>query len=40
LGDLGLVRDLDWRAEARRYALPVVFLLLVTAAVLIVRGSL
>jgi hypothetical protein len=34
------VRDLDWRAEARRYALPVAFLLLVTAAVLIVRGSL
>jgi hypothetical protein len=38
LGDLGLVRD--WRAEARRYALPVAFLVLVTAAVLIVRGAL
>jgi hypothetical protein len=34
------VRDLDWKAEARRYALPVAFLLLVTAAVLVVRGSL
>jgi hypothetical protein len=34
------VRELDWKAEARRYALPVVFLLLVTAAVLVVRGSL
>jgi hypothetical protein len=34
------VRELDWKAEARRYALPVVFLLLVTAAVLIVRGEL
>jgi hypothetical protein len=34
------VRDLDWRAEARRYALPVLFLLFVTAAVLVVRGSL
>jgi hypothetical protein len=33
------VRDLDWKAEARRYALPVAFLLLVTAAVLVVRGS-
>jgi len=31
---------LDWRAEARRYALPIVFLLLFTAAVLIVRGAL
>ena len=40
LDDLGLVRDVDWRTEARRYALPVVFLLLVTAAVLIVRGAL
>jgi hypothetical protein len=29
----------DWRTEARRYALPVVFLLLVTAAVLIVRAG-
>jgi hypothetical protein len=29
-----------WRAEARRYALPVAFLLLVTAAVLVVRGGL
>jgi hypothetical protein len=34
------VRNLDWRAEARRYALPVAFLLLVTAAVLVIRGSL
>ena len=34
------MRNVDWRAEARRYALPVVFLLLVTAAVLIVRGAL
>jgi hypothetical protein len=34
------VRDVDWRAEARRYALPVAFLLLVTAAVLVVRGAL
>jgi len=34
------VRSFDWRAEARRYALPVVFLLLVTAGVLIVRGGL
>jgi hypothetical protein len=30
----------DWRAEVRRYALPVAFLLFVTAAVLIVRGAL
>jgi hypothetical protein len=30
----------DWRTEARRYALPVAFLLLITAAVLIVRGAL
>ena len=40
LDGLGLVRDVDWRAEARRYALPVAFLLLVTAAVLVVRGGL
>jgi hypothetical protein len=33
------VRSIDWRAEARRYALPVAFLVLVTAAVLIVRGA-
>jgi hypothetical protein len=31
---------MDWRAEARRYALPVAFLLLITAAALIVRGAL
>jgi hypothetical protein len=31
---------MDWRAEARRYALPVAFLVLVTAAALIVRGAL
>jgi hypothetical protein len=30
----------DWRTEIRRYALPVAFLVLVTAAVLIVRGAL
>jgi hypothetical protein len=30
---------MDWRAEVRRYALPVAFLLLVTAGVLIVRGA-
>jgi hypothetical protein len=34
------VKGVDWRAEARRYALPVAFLLLITAAVLIVRGAL
>jgi len=34
------VRNLDWRAEARRYALPIAFLLLVTAAVLVVRVAL
>jgi hypothetical protein len=34
------VRNLDWRAEARRYALPVTFLLFVTAAALVVRGAL
>jgi hypothetical protein len=34
------VRGIDWQAEAKRYALPVVFLLLVTAAVLIVRSAL
>jgi hypothetical protein len=33
------VRGVDWRVEAKRYALPVAFLLLVTAAVLIVRGA-
>jgi hypothetical protein len=31
---------MDWRAEARRYALPVAFLLLVTAAILAVRSGL
>jgi orotidine-5'-phosphate decarboxylase len=36
---LGVV-TMDWRAEAKRYALPVAFLLLVTAAVLVVRGAL
>ena len=40
LDGLRLVRNLDWRAEARRYALPIAFLLLVTAAVLVVRGAL
>jgi hypothetical protein len=30
---------MDWRAEVKRYALPVAFLLLVTAGVLIVRGA-
>jgi hypothetical protein len=34
------VRNLDWRAEARRYALPIAILLLVTAAVLVVRSAL
>jgi len=34
------VVTMDWRAEAKRYALPVAFLLLVTAAVLVVRGAL
>jgi hypothetical protein len=34
------VKGVDWRAEARRYAFPVAFLLLITAAVLIVRGAL
>jgi hypothetical protein len=34
------VRSVDWRAEVKRYALPVAFLVLVTAAALIVRGSL
>ena len=33
------MRGMDWRAEVRRYALPVAFLLLVTAGVLIVRGA-
>ena len=33
------MRGVDWRAEARRYALPVAFLVLVTAAALIVRGA-
>ena len=40
LDGLRLVRDVEWRAEARRYALPVAFLLLVTAAILVVRGAL
>jgi hypothetical protein len=31
---------MDWRGEMRRYAFPVAFLLLVTAAVLVVRGAL
>jgi hypothetical protein len=31
---------MDWRAEGKRYALPIAFLLLVTAAVLVVRGAL
>jgi hypothetical protein len=31
---------MNWRAEARRYAFPVAFLALVTAAILIVRGAL
>jgi len=30
----------NWRTEARRYAFPVAFLLLVTATVLVVRGAL
>jgi len=34
------VSALDWRAEARRYALPVAFLVFVTAVVLVVRGAL
>jgi len=34
------VSRIDWQAEARRYALPVAFVLLVTAAALIVRGAL
>jgi hypothetical protein len=34
------VRNLDWRVEAKRYALPIAFLLLVTAAVLVVRSAL
>jgi len=33
------VKGIDWRAEARRYALPVAFLILVTAAVLVIRGA-
>jgi len=39
VGRLGVV-GMDWRTEAKRYALPVAFLLLVTAAVLVVRGAL
>jgi hypothetical protein len=31
---------MDWRSDLRRYALPVAFLLLVTAAILVVRGAL
>ncbi len=31
---------IDWRAEARRYAIPVLLLLLVTVGALIVRGAL
>jgi hypothetical protein len=34
------VRNVNWRAEARRYAIPVAFLLLITAAVLVVRSGL
>jgi Tfp pilus assembly protein FimV len=40
LGGVGLVSVIDWQAEARRYALPVAFLVLVTATVLVVRGAL
>jgi Tfp pilus assembly protein FimV len=35
-----MVTGIDWRAEARRYALPVSLLLLVTFAALIARGAL
>ena len=31
---------IEWRAEARRYAIPVLLLLLVTVGALIVRGAL
>jgi LysM repeat protein len=34
------VRGIDWRAEARRYAVPVLVLLVVTLGALIVRGAL
>jgi hypothetical protein len=34
------VKGVDWKAESRRYALPVAFLVLITAAVLVVRGGL
>jgi hypothetical protein len=37
---LGGALDVDWRTEVRRYALPIAFLLLVTAAILVVRGAL
>ena len=33
------MKSFDWRAEVRRYARPVAFRVLVTAAVLIVRGA-
>ena len=32
--------EIDWRAEARRYAVPVLLLLLVTVGALIARGAL
>jgi LysM repeat protein len=34
------VSGIDWRAEARRYAVPVLLLLLVTVGALIARGEL
>jgi LysM repeat protein len=34
------VSPINWRAEARRYALPVLLLILVTVGALIVRGAL
>ncbi len=40
LGGRRLVSGIDWRAEARRYAIPVLLLLLVTVGALIVRGAL
>lgn len=35
-----MVTGIDWRAEARRYALPVLLLLFVTVGALIARGAL
>jgi hypothetical protein len=35
-----MVTGIDWRAEARRYALPVLLLLFVTVGALVVRGAL